>query len=246
MDQDTLPVKQGLYDPANEHDSCGVGFVADIKGRKSHRLVEQGLDILDRLTHRGAVGADPMAGDGAGILLQIPDQFFRAESGFDLPKEGNYAIGMLFLPQNEFSHDECTELLEKLIEAEGQQIIGWREVPVNNSGLGVSVIPTEPVVKQIFVSRGSNCADQDAFERKLFVIRKQIEKIIREAKLKGGHSFYFSSFSSRTIVYKGMLLSNQVGDYFPDLMDVRVVTALALVHQRFSTNTFPTWDLAQP
>ncbi|MEH6580894.1 MAG: glutamate synthase large subunit [Halioglobus sp.] len=241
-----LPAKQGLYNPANEHDACGVGFVADIKGRKSHRLVEQGLEILDRLTHRGAVGADPLAGDGAGILLQLPDQFFRAESGLDLPEEGAYAVGMLFLPQNEASRKECMASLEKLIAAEGQSLIGWRDVPVDNSGLGVSVVPTEPDIKQVFVARGVNCADQDAFERKLFVIRKQIEKLIRETALEGGDTFYFSSFSSRTIVYKGMLLSGQVGEYFLDLTDKRMETALALVHQRFSTNTFPTWDLAHP
>jgi glutamate synthase (NADPH/NADH) large chain len=246
MNQGALPPKQGLYDPANEHDACGVGFIADIKGRKSHRLIEQGLEILDRLTHRGAVGADPQAGDGAGILLQVPDQFFRAESGLELPEEGAYAIGMLFLPQNEVSRNQCTASLETLIAEEGQQLIGWRDVPVDNSDLGVSVRPTEPVIRQVFVGRGANCADQDAFERKLFVIRKQIENLIREKALEGGHSFYFSSFSSRTIVYKGMLLSNQVGEYFLDLRDERVVTALALVHQRFSTNTFPTWDLAHP
>jgi glutamate synthase (NADPH) large chain len=242
----SLPEKQGLYNPANEHDACGVGFVADIKGRKSHKLVEQGLEILDRLTHRGAVGADPKAGDGAGILLQLPDQFFREESGLSLPVEGAYAVGMLFLPQNDDSRRECVSALEELIAAEGQDLIGWRDVPVDNSGLGVSVVPTEPVVRQVFVACGDNCADQDAFERKLFVIRKQIEKLIRETQLEGRHSFYFSSFSSRTVVYKGMLLSGQVGEYFLDLRDERVVTALALVHQRFSTNTFPTWDLAHP
>ncbi|QYZ66164.1 MAG: glutamate synthase [Gammaproteobacteria bacterium (ex Lamellibrachia satsuma)] len=246
MSQGALPPKQGLYDPANEHDACGVGFVANIKGNKSHQIVRQGLEILDRLTHRGAVGADPKAGDGAGILLQIPDVFFRAQVDFDLPEAGGYAIGMLFLPQNEASRNECEETVEKLVTAEGQSVIGWRDVPVDNSGLGYSVVPTEPVVRQIFVSRGDNCADQDAFERKLFVIRKQIEKLIREAEMEGGESFYFTSFSSRTIVYKGMLLSGQVGEYFNDLNDETMVTALALVHQRFSTNTFPTWDLAHP
>ncbi|RLJ21183.1 glutamate synthase large subunit [bacterium endosymbiont of Escarpia laminata] len=246
MGQGALPPKQGLYDPANEHDACGVGFVANIKGNKSHQIVRQGLEILDRLTHRGAVGADPKAGDGAGILLQIPDVFFRAQVDFDLPEAGGYAIGMLFLPQNEASRNECEETVEKLVTAEGQSVIGWRDVPVDNSGLGYSVVPTEPVVRQIFVSRGGNCVDQDAFERKLFVIRKQIEKLIRAAEMEGGESFYFTSFSSRTIVYKGMLLSGQVGEYFNDLNDETMVTALALVHQRFSTNTFPTWDLAHP
>ncbi|MES9975896.1 MAG: glutamate synthase subunit alpha, partial [Candidatus Thiodiazotropha sp.] len=242
MSQGALPPKQGLYDPANEHDACGVGFVANIKGVKSHDTVRQGLEILDRLTHRGAVGADPKAGDGAGILLQIPDAFFRGAVDFELPPEGDYAIGMVFLPQNAASRDECEETIESFIANEGQRLIGWRDVPVKNSGLGESVIPTEPGVRQVFVARGDNCKDQDVFERKLFVIRKQIENRIRQAEMEGGSSFYFTSFSSRTLVYKGMLLANQVGDYYLDLQDERMQSALALVHQRFSTNTFPTWD----
>ncbi|MES9991852.1 MAG: glutamate synthase large subunit [Candidatus Thiodiazotropha sp.] len=246
MSQGALPPKQGLYDPANEHDACGVGFVANIKGVKSHDTIRQGLEILDRLTHRGAVGADPKAGDGAGILLQMPDAFIRGVVDFELPAEGEYAIGMVFLPQNEASRAECEETIEALVAGEGQRLIGWRDVPVNNSGLGESVIPTEPRVKQIFVERGENCADQDAFERKLFVIRKQIENRVRQAEMEGGSDFYFTSFSSRTLVYKGMLLANQVGEYYLDLQDERMQSALALVHQRFSTNTFPTWDLAHP
>ncbi|MEW8432943.1 MAG: glutamate synthase large subunit [Candidatus Thiodiazotropha sp.] len=246
MSQGALPPKQGLYDPANEHDACGVGFVANIKGVKSHETIRQGLEILDRLTHRGAVGADPKAGDGAGILLQIPDAFFRGVADFELPPQGGYAIGMVFLPQNEASRAECEETIEALIAGEGQQLIGWRDVPVNNSGLGESVVPTEPVVRQVFVARGESCNDQDAFERKLFVIRKQIENRIRQTEMEGGNAFYFTSFSSRTLVYKGMLLANQVGEYFLDLQDDRMQSALALVHQRFSTNTFPTWDLAHP
>jgi glutamate synthase (NADPH/NADH) large chain len=246
MSQGALPPKQGLYDPANEHDACGVGFVANIKGIKSHETIRQGLEILERLTHRGAVGADPKAGDGAGILLQIPDQFFRATTDYELPASGDYAIGMVFLPQNSASCAVAEEVIESFIAAEGQQLLGWREVPVNNKGLGHSVIPTEPVIKQVFVARGDNCADQDAFERKLFVIRKQIENKIEQAEMEGGSDFYFTSFSSRTIVYKGMLLADQVGEYYLDLSDERMVSALALVHQRFSTNTFPTWDLAHP
>ncbi len=246
MGQGALPPKQGLYDPANEHDACGVGFVANIKGRKSHNIVEQGLEILDRLTHRGAVGADPRAGDGAGILLQIPDDFFRAEVDFELPATGEYAVGMIFLPQDAASCVECETVINRLVAEENQKLIGWRDVPVDNSGLGYSVLPTEPRIRQIFVARGDNCADQDAFERKLFVIRKQIESAVRDSQLEGRSDFYFTSFSSRTIVYKGMLLSGQVGEFYQDLLDERVVSALALVHQRFSTNTFPTWDLAHP
>ncbi len=246
MSHGALPPKQGLYDPAHEHDACGVGFVANIKGVKTHKTIQQGLEILERLTHRGAVGADPKAGDGAGILIQIPDEFFRAESGCDLPPIGDYAIGMVFLPQNDASRAVVEETVETYVSAEGQQLLGWRDVPVDNKGLGYSVIPTEPVVRQVFVGRGAGCADQDAFERKLFVIRKQIENKIDNSELEGKNDFYFASFSSRTLVYKGMLLADQVGEYYRDLSDERMSSALALVHQRFSTNTFPTWDLAHP
>ena len=245
MSYGALPPKQGLYDPANEHDACGVGFVAHIKGKKSHEIVRQGLTILERLHHRGAVGADPRAGDGAGMLMQLPDAFFRAVTDFELPEEGQYAVGMLFLPQDDAERAEAEKAVEEFVAAEGQKVIGWRDVPVDNSGLGYSVIPTEPVIRQIFVA-AEGCADQDAFERKLFVVRKQIEHKIRDAAMEGKDAFYFTSFSSRTIVYKGMLLSDQVGEYYKDLTDERMVSALALVHQRFSTNTFPTWDLAHP
>src|SRR6056300_1761567 len=241
-----LPPKQGLYDPANEHDACGVGFVAHIKGEKSHAIVQHGLTILERLHHRGAVGADPRAGDGAGLLLQMPDAFFRKSVSFELPTEGEYAVGMVFLPQADKSRATAEKTIEDFVAAEGQTLLGWRDVPVDNSGLGYSVLPTEPVIRQVFIQRGSNCADQNAFERKLFVIRKQIENTVRDAKLEGGDAFYFTSLSSRTVVYKGMLLSDQVGEYYKDLSDQSMTSALALVHQRFSTNTFPTWDLAHP
>ena len=244
MSHKALPPKQGLYDPRNEHDACGVGFVADIKGRKSRKIVEDGLKILDRLTHRGAVGADPKAGDGAGILLQLPDAFFRAEVDFDLPEPGSYAVGMLFAPRDDAARAGAEAIVTRFIEAEGQSLLGWRTVPVDNSGLGYSVKPSEPVMRQVFI--GSGCADQTAFERKLFVIRKQIDKLVRETEITGGDAFYFTSMSSRTITYKGKLLAGQVGEYYPDLRDPRIISALALVHQRFSTNTFPTWDLAQP
>jgi glutamate synthase (NADPH/NADH) large chain len=246
MSLGSLPSRQGLYDPANEHDACGVGFVADIEGHKSHQIVRQGLEILERLTHRGAVGADPLAGDGAGILLQIPDAFMRAVAGVDLPEVGAYGVGMVFLPRDMDSRARCVGLIEDFVQAEGQQVLGWREVSVDSSGLGESVKPTEPVIRQVFVGRGSNCPNQDAFERKLFVIRKQIDGRVRESGLSGWEAFYMVSLSSRTVVYKGMLLAAQVSEYYKDLTDQRVVTALALVHQRFSTNTFPTWDLAHP
>ena len=246
MSQFGLPPKQGLYDPVNEHDACGVGFVANFKGVKSHEIVTQGLQILERLEHRGAVGADPLAGDGAGILLQIPHEFFKAVADFELPDVGSYAVGMVFLPQNDTARQQAEDQIVHFIREEGQELLGWRDVPVDNSGLGESVLPSEPVIRQVFIVRGAECADQDGFERKLFVIRKQIEKHIRNSVLEDKGMFYFTSMSSRTVTYKGMLLARQVGDYFADLRDSRLTSALALVHQRFSTNTFPTWDLAHP
>ncbi len=242
-----LPSKQGLYDPANEHDACGVGFVAHIKGEKSHNIVQQGLTILKRVAHRGAVGADPKAGDGAGLLMQIPDAFFRAEVD-NLPPEGEYGVGMVFFPKDRLQSKKLRNEIEKAIEDEGQKLIAWREVPVDPSGLGESVKPTEPLIYQVFIGRGDSTIDQDAFERKLFVIHKLITAHANhnKAEIDGVDDFYVCSMSSRTIVYKGMLLAEQVGEYYQDLMDERVVSAIALVHQRFSTNTFPTWDLAHP
>jgi len=244
----SLPPQQGLYDPRQERDACGVGFVAHIKGKPSHDIVRQGLQILKNLTHRGAVGADPLAGDGAGILLQIPDAFLRracAKLKLELPQAGDYGVGMLFLPRDKKAREACEKIVEKKIAAEGQKLLGWRDVPVDNNGLGESVKAVEPRVRQLFIGRGKNCSDQDAFERKLFVIRKTMEHAVRELGA-AGKGFYCPSMSSRTIVYKGMLLADQVGTYYLDLQDAGMVSALALVHQRFSTNTFPTWDLAHP
>jgi glutamate synthase (NADPH/NADH) large chain len=241
-----LPEQQGLYDPRQERDACGVGFVAHIKGHKSHDRVREGLQILENLTHRGAVGADPLAGDGAGILLQIPDAFLRAVGGVELPQAGDYGVGMLFLPRKAADIAACEQAIAAKIAAEGQVLLGWRDVPVDSAILGESVKLVEPTVRQVFIGRGTNCADQDAFERKLFVIRKTAEHAIRNLPNGQGEGFYIPSLSSRTIVYKGMLLADQVGKYYYDLQDERVISALALVHQRFSTNTFPTWDLAHP
>ena len=249
MSRGGLPPKQGLYDPNNEHDACGVGFVADIKGRKSHAIVRQGLQILENLTHRGAVGADKLAGDGAGILLQIPDRFLREECAqlkITLPKVGDYGVGMIFLPQQEPSRSQCQALLEQVIVEEGQTLLGWRDVPVDNSSLGKSVQDVEPVIRQLFIGRGAQTVDQDAFERKLLVIRKRASNQVRSSSRDGSEYFYVPSLSCRTIVYKGMLLANQVDAFYRDLRDERMDTALALVHQRFSTNTFPSWDLAHP
>ena len=244
-----LPARQGLYDPANEHDACGVGFVAHIRGQKSHSIIEQGLLVLKNLTHRGAVGADPLAGDGAGILLQIPDFFLREEmarQGLRLPPVGEYGVGMVFLPQEPASRLACEYEIERAIKDEAQVLLGWRDVPVDSSVLGESVKHIEPVIRQVFIGRGAGVIVTDALERKLYIIRKASGHAIQALRLAHGQEFYVPSMSARTIVYKGMLLADQVGNYFRDLQDPRVRSALALVHQRFSTNTFPTWDLAHP
>ncbi len=249
MDRPVTPEKQGLYDPKNEHDACGVGFVAHIRGSKSHSIVEQGLTILRNLTHRGAVGADPLAGDGAGILIQIPDALLREEmgkQGVGLPAPGQYGVGMVFLPKEPASRLACEYEIERAIKDEGQVLLGWRDVPCDNSGLGESVKRIEPVIRQVFIGRGADVTVTDALERKLYIIRKSSGHAIQALALAHGREFYVPSMSARTIVYKGMLLADQVGTYYLDLQDSRVISALALVHQRFSTNTFPTWDLAHP
>ncbi len=243
------PAAQGLYDPAQEHDACGLGFVAHIKGRKTHDIVKQGLSILENLTHRGATGADPLQGDGAGILLQVPDAFLRracGRLGITLPAIGQYGVGMVFLPQEPASRMACEQEIERAIQAEGQVLLGWRDVPTDNSGLSARTKEVEPVIRQVFVGRGSREIDQDALERKLYVIRKGAGHAIQALNLRHGKEFYVPSMSTRTIVYKGMLLAHQVGEYYLDLRDPTMVSALAMVHQRFSTNTFPTWDLAHP
>ncbi len=244
-----LPEAQGLYNPAREHDACGVGFVADMKDRRSHAIVAMGLQILLNLDHRGAVGADPKAGDGCGMLVQIPDGFFRAEAerlAMSLPPAGDYAVGMVFLPRDADGRRICEEVIERVIADEGQVLLGWRDVPVDSSGLGESVKPTEPVIRQVLVGRGPTTAADDAFERRLFILRKVVSNTIYDMKDARTKGYYPVSLSSRTVTYKGMLLASQLGDYFLDLTDPRFESALALVHQRFSTNTFPTWSLAHP
>ena len=244
---------QGLYDPRNEHDSCGVGFIAHIRGEKSHAIVEQALEILANLDHRGAVGADPLLGDGAGILTQIPDALYRkwaTSEGLTLPPPGDYAVAMCFMPQDDDARSFISRQFETFIAKEGQHLIGWRDVPTTMAGLGQAVLESMPVIRQCFIGRGDNCADQDAFERKLIVIRKQTQNPL--AALAEKHSMpqltelYLPSFSSRTVVYKGLLLATQVGSFYDDLRDPDCTSALGLVHQRFSTNTFPSWKLAHP
>jgi glutamate synthase (NADPH) large chain len=245
----TSPDTQGLYDPENEHDSCGVGFIAHIKGRKSHSIVEQGLTILKNLTHRGAVGWDPKLSDGAGCLIQIPDRFLRAEmaaAGVELPPLGQYGVGMIFLPRDPASRFACEYEIERAIKNEGQTLLAWRDVPVDNRDLAVHAQNVEPVIRQVFIGRSAELTVTDALERKLYVIRKSAGHAIQALKLEHGKEFYVPSMSARTICYKGMLLASQVGEYYLDLKDSRVESALALVHQRFSTNTFPSWDLAHP
>ncbi len=250
--------EHGLYDPRQEHDACGVGFVAHIKGAKAHSIVQQGLKILENLDHRGAVGADQLMGDGAGILLQLPDELYRAEMavsgrapdgsvGVVLPPPGEYGVGMIFLPKEHASRLACEQELARAVKAEGQVLLGWRDVPVDRDmPMSPAVRAKEPVIKQIFIGRGADVIVPDALERKLYVIRKTASAAIQALKLTHSREYYVPSMSCRTVIYKGLLLADQVGVYFKDLSDPRAVSALALVHQRFSTNTFPEWPLAHP
>ena len=240
----------GLYSTQNEHDACGVGFVAHIKGIKSHDIVKNALKILENLDHRGAVGADKLMGDGAGILIQLPDALYREEmaaQGVALPPPGEYGVGMIFLPKEHASRLACEQEMERAIKAEGQVLLGWRDVPVNRDmPMSPTVREKEPILRQVFIGRGNDVIVQDALERKLYVIRKTCSANIQRLKLKHSKEYYVPSMSSRTVVYKGLLLADQVGTYFFDLEDIRCVSALGLVHQRFSTNTFPEWPLAHP
>jgi glutamate synthase (NADPH) large chain len=239
----------GLFDPALEKDSCGVGFIADIKGRKSHKIVEDALTILVNLEHRGAVGADPRAGDGAGILVQTPHKFFAKEAaklGFDLPPAGHYAVGTLFLPHDAAWRQEIIDTYAAVAARDGMKILGWRDVPTDNSTLGESVKPTEPVHKQVFIARNPKVKTEDEFERRLYILRKTISSTTYNKRERRVSNYYPVSVSCRTVIYKGMFLADQLCTYYPDLHDPDFESALALIHQRFSTNTFPTWSLAHP
>ena len=246
----TLSKTQGLYQSNQEHDACGVGFVAHIKGQKSHAIVSQALKILENLDHRGAVGADKLMGDGAGILIQIPDALYRQEmalQGIALPPLGEYGVGIIFLPKEQASKEACEQEMERAIKAEGQVLLGWRDVPINQDmPMSPTVRAKEPLIRQVFIGRGNDVIVQDALERKLYVIRKTASAAIQNLHLKHSKEYYVPSMSSRTVIYKGLLLADQVGTYFLDLRDERCVSALGLVHQRFSTNTFPEWPLAHP
>ena len=230
----------GLYDPAFEHDACGTCFVARLNGVPTHETVVRGLTALANLEHRGAAGADPTTGDGAGILLQMPDRFIRAFVGEHLPPPGQYGVGVCFFPQGEARRIELEQLLVDTVEAEGQRVLAWRDVPVDDRHVGVSANVHAPRIRQLVIGASPELAsDRDAFERKLYVIR-------RAAELAAGPDLALPSFSSRTLVYKGMLTAPQLPRYFPDLRDERIEVALVLVHSRFSTNTFPSWELAHP
>src|ERR1700732_3147680 len=249
----TLPEGQGLYDPRNEHDSCGIGFVANIKGRKSHDIIARGLQILVNLDHRGAVGADPLVGDGAGWLIQMPDGLLRDWAdgrGLPLPPPVRYAGAKCFLPWDERARTIAIEHVEHFVGAEGQSLIGWRDVPTDTTGLGTRVVEAMPWISQAVVACSPDIADQDAFERKILTIRKQVLNrvagLAKQHGLPALRDLYIPSFSTRTLVYKGLLLAPQVESFYADLRDPLTVSALALVHQRFSTNTFPSWRLAHP
>src|SRR5581483_614641 len=234
------PGATGLYDPANEHDSCGIALVAKLWGEASHAVVEKALDALGNLEHRGAEGADPNTGDGAGILLQIPDSFFRgAAAGVELPPVGRYGVGVCYLPTDVERRVVLEQMIEDTIIAEGQRAIWWRDVPVDDAHVGETARLSAPVIRQVLIEASEDVPDQDAFERKLYVIRRLIERA-------AGQEVALPSFSSRTMVYKGMLTAPQLPRYFADLRDPRLASRLALVHSRFSTNTFPSWQLAHP
>jgi glutamate synthase domain-containing protein 2/glutamate synthase domain-containing protein 1/glutamate synthase domain-containing protein 3 len=243
-----LPPAQGLYDPANEHDACGLGFVANIKGEKSHSIVEKGIEVLRHLEHRGACGCDPETGDGAGVLIQIPHDFFVRECaklGMALPAPGCYAVGMVFLPVSKLERLQCEGVVEKIIGEEGFEVMGWRDTPVDGTAIGRVARGSQPYIEQIFLKTREPLEEKD-FERKLYVVRRRIENEIAHAEIEGRSNFYIPSLSCRTIVYKGLLLAPQITKFYPELSDPLVKSALCLVHQRFSTNTFPSWPLSHP
>ena len=244
-----LPSAQGLYDPAHEHDACGVGFVVDIKGRKSHAIVTQALTVLKNLLHRGACGCEVNTGDGAGILIQMPHLFLTRECaalGIALPEPGRYGAGLVFLPRDTRDRAACRAILERIVVEEGQVVLGWRPVPTDSSPIGPSARSVEPTFEQVFVARGAAVPDRAAFERKLYIIRKRAEHEVRKSAIAARQYFYLPSLSANTLIYKGMLSADQIEGMFPDVTDPLVESALALVHQRFSTNTFPSWPLAHP
>ncbi|HVY71110.1 MAG TPA: glutamate synthase subunit alpha, partial [Verrucomicrobiae bacterium] len=244
-----LPPKQGLYDPAFEHEACGVGFVCQMKGKKSHDIVRKGIQILNNLDHRGACGAEKNTGDGAGILMQMPDKFLRKVAkaqGFTLPKAGKYGAGIVFLPHDPEVRKQFQRDFDRIVSEEGQTVVAWRDLPVDGSMLGATAKASEPFMGMVFIKRGPACKDDMQFERKLYVIRKLAHTQIRNSGRKDCQYWYVASLSYKTLVYKGMLLTDQVSRYFKDLNDPDMESAMALVHSRFSTNTFPSWERGHP
>jgi len=243
-----VPSAQGLYDPAQEHDACGIGFVASVRGEKSHAIVRDGIQVLLNLAHRGACGCDAETGDGAGILIQIPHKFYARECaklGFDLPAPGAYGVGMTFLPVEKHARLQCEGILERIVREEGLSLLGWRDMPVYASATGRVARASQPYIQQIFIGRSAGF-DEDAFERKLYVVRKRAENEMRTSDIEDAATFYIPSLSCRTVVYKGLLLASQLTNFYRELSDPDVASALCLVHQRFSTNTFPSWQRAHP
>src|SRR6266567_720704 len=244
-----LPPKQGLYDPWFEHDACGVGFVVNVKGKKSHQIIQHALQVLRNLDHRGACGCEANTGDGAGILMQVPHPFLQKQCeklGFKLPKPGQYGVGLVFMPQDPPERQQCERVFERIVKEEGLKLIGWRTVPTDNASLGATAKASEPFVRQVFIARGRSIKDDMAFERKLYVIRKRSANSIPQLPLMQARYWYVASLSYKTLVYKGMLLTEQLSQYYADLTDPLLESALALVHSRFSTNTFPSWNRAHP
>ena len=242
------PGRQGLYDPRNEHDACGMGFVVNLNGEKSHEIIRKGIEILINLTHRGACGCDPETGDGAGVLIQIPHEFFArecAELGFPLPEPGTYGIGMMFLPVEKQQRLICEGIVEKIAREEGLTVLGWRDTPLDGDAIGREARATQPYIEQVFL-RGAAGWPQDHLEQKLYVVRRRAEAAVAALDIREKSFFYVPSLSSRTIVYKGLLLAPQIAEFYKELKDPSTRSALCLVHQRFSTNTFPTWPLAHP
>ena len=244
-----LPPAQGLYDPRNEHDNCGLGFVVNIKGKASHEIVSKGIQILINLTHRGACGCDPETGDGAGVLIQIPHTFFAREAaslGFTLPAPGDYGVGMVFMPVERHDRLLTEGILERIVREAGLTVLGWRDTPIDGDAIGRVARGSQPYIQQIFVGRTAGITP-DEFERKLYMARKRAEAVVgAEEEIVNRAMFYIPSLSSRTIIYKGLLLAPQIAKFYKELSDPDVMSAMCLVHQRFSTNTFPTWQLAHP
>src|SRR5580692_5502976 len=243
-----LPAPQGLYDPQNEHDACGIGFVASIKGHRSHDIILKGIQVLINLTHRGACGCDPETGDGAGLLIQIPHEFFARETaklGFTLPAPGEYGVGQIFFPVERHQRLQVEGIIEKVVAEEGLKVLGWRDTPIDGTAIGRIARGSQPYIQQVFIGQQHGMTPDD-LERKLYVVRKRIETEVTASDLANRNDFYIPSLSGRTIIYKGLLLAPQIARFYPELSDPSVVSALCLVHQRFSTNTFPTWQLAHP